>query len=41
MAPYGRPISVMARWPLDAKNDQKVSGWWLGHPSEKYERQLG
>ena len=22
-------------------NHQNVSGWWLGHPSEKYERQLG
>ena len=21
--------------------DQCLSGWWLGHPSEKYESQLG
>ena len=20
---------------------QSLAGWWLGHPSEKYERQLG
>ena len=20
---------------------QVMTGWWLGHPSEKYERQLG
>ena len=32
-------------FPLDISealgNIKTKSGWWLGHPSEKYERQLG
>ena len=26
---------------IASKNQSIISGWWLGHPSEKYERQLG
>ena len=27
--------------PNGSKVDQFATGWWLGHPSEKYESQLG
>ena len=27
--------------PLPKKLDHAITGWWLGHPSEKYESQLG
>ena len=27
--------------PWTGETSSIQSGWWLGHPSEKYERQLG
>ena len=31
--------TAMEIWPMI--EDKAITGWWLGHPSEKYESQLG
>ena len=38
--PNGSKKSTPSTW-LWYKNPKREAGWWLGHPSEKYERQLG
>ena len=39
VAPASRP--VMIDHDLPKKLRSSLTGWWLGHPSEKYESQLG
>ena len=34
-------VPPVGRWQVFQSFSKTYSGWWLGHPSEKYERQLG
>ena len=42
-AEVASPKRLMAPWVVTSFNSDHfiISGWWLGHPSEKYESQLG
>ena len=36
--PHSHNLHILDTQIVDS---ERIPGWWLGHPSEKYERQLG